>query len=413
MRRRKEGPRSVPSPDRKPAKIKHTKKEVEPNRDLTPEQIKEKRLRLLKQAATAYIILATAVAALSTVFAPGLDLTKASRIGNVYEIFHTVIRTGFVLFGGLLMLGFYQTTRDKLRRESLTSLMITMIIGFCILPVLTGYYDFLYVLMPFPWSTYPLQLLYDGHFLAADVTTRFGGMGVSLMLGAYVLWQIGIYALIAIWGRRVFCSRLCGHAGAHAETFSEALPLIGGFSKGRNHLSQNLKVFLITFKGLIILINFGLILSWVLVLIGAKWLDPNLLRVIESVKLVAFEFILFYLLMIIQSGRGYCFYCPAGTVLAFWELAFGHRLNTNQGVCVACGTCNANCEMGINIMSKAKRGKAVQSSLCVGCGHCIDTCPTKTLQFEAAQKASLRASKKPSAAKNTKGHGKEDYDDIL
>ncbi len=411
MRRRKAGPRSVPSPERKPGKIKPTRKVAEQKDEMTPEQIKEQGLRQLKQAAAAYILLATAVAALSTVFAPGLDLTKASRIGNVYEIFHTVIRTGFVLFGGILMLGFYKT-RDKLRRESLTSLMITMIIVFGILPVTTGYYDFLYVLMPFPWSTYPLQLLYDGHFLASNVAGHFGGNGVPWLLGAYILWQIGIYTAVAIYGRRVFCSRLCGHAGAHAETFSEAFPLIGDFSKGRNHISANLKVFLITLKALIILLNFGLILAWVAILIGAKWLDPNLLRVIESVKLLAFEFILFYLLMIVQSGRGYCFYCPAGTIMAFWELLFGHNLKTNLGVCVACGTCNANCEMGINIMSKAKKGKPVQSSLCVGCGHCIDSCPTKTLQLKRAQKTQ-NSSQKSGNPNNTNHHGKEGYDDIL
>ncbi|MDZ7837344.1 MAG: 4Fe-4S binding protein [Actinomycetota bacterium] len=29
----------------------------------------------------------------------------------------------------------------------------------------------------------------------------------------------------------------------------------------------------------------------------------------------------------------------------------------------------------------AKTGKAVRNLRCVGCGHCIDSCPTKTLSY--------------------------------
>ena len=38
--------------------------------------------------------------------------------------------------------------------------------------------------------------------------------------------------------------------------------------------------------------------------------------------------------------------------------------------------------MGINIAEAANEGKPVDNLRCVGCGHCIDICPTRTLSYE-------------------------------
>jgi ferredoxin-type protein NapH len=349
-----------------------------------------KNYKELRQAAIAFIAMGLALSILNTVVGPRLDLVRAERLNFVYGLFQTVVRTAFVLYGGFLMLSFYNQSHG-LRREGIGSLMIAAGVLVTMIPVMTGYYDFLYVLMPFPWSTYPLQLIYDGRFLAVDVSERFGGNGRSALLIIYFIWQILIYAAVSLRGRRQFCSMLCGHAAVHAETLSDVLPLVGTYKGGREGMSVNLKVMLATLKAFVLVVNLVLMLLWVSVLFGSRWINPELLRVFESVKLMSLDFVLFYIGMIFLNGRAYCFYCPSGTALSFWGLVFNHGLETHHEVCVACGQCNASCELGINVMARAKKGKKLQSSHCVGCGHCVDVCPTKTLKLVPGVTPALRA----------------------
>lgn len=335
----------------------------------------------LKQLALVFVILGLFATTLDNVFAPGLEAFRADRARLLHDLFQTVARTGFIILGALAMLKLYGEN-NPLRRSSLRSLTLLAMALLVAVPLATGFYDVIFVAMPFPWTTLPLQLIYDGHYLAEDYSQYFGGKGVGVILAAYVLWQVFIFALVAVKGKRFFCSHLCLHAGVHSETFSEVLPLWGDFSKGRSGLSPYLKNIWLLLKVLLLVANLVLPVLWVLLILGIPVADPSLLRVIEGVKLIGLEFMLLYLWMIVASGRGYCFYCPAGSVLALWAGAFGHALSTDQQVCVACGQCDGNCEMGIHIMARAKKKKPVRSGLCVGCGHCVDMCPTKTLKLK-------------------------------
>jgi len=80
-------------------------------------------------------------------------------------------------------------------------------------------------------------------------------------------------------------------------------------------------------------------------------------------------------------GRGYCYYCPLGTVLGFLGKLSGQRIKTDNTKCVHCNQCNLACPMSIDIISKAKSGEEVSDISCVGCGHCVDACPSRTLYY--------------------------------
>jgi hypothetical protein len=66
---------------------------------------------------------------------------------------------------------------------------------------------------------------------------------------------------------------------------------------------------------------------------------------------------------VVFLGRGYCYYCPLGTVLAWVGKLAGQQINTNKSKCTKCNQCNAICPMSIDIKSKAEKGK--KSRLCV------------------------------------------------
>lgn len=335
----------------------------------------------LKQLAIAFVVLGLFATSLDNVFAPGLEAFRAERAQWLHDLFQTVARGGFIVLGTLLMLKLYGATH-KLRRNSIKGFLVASVLLLVFVPLLTGFNDIVFLVMPFPWTTMPLQLLYDGHYLAQDYRGYFGGNGVPIILGLYAAVQVGIFSLVAFKGKRFYCSYLCLHAGVHAETMSEALPLIGDFSKGRDKLSPYLKNTWLILKVVLLLMNAGLMLLWVPLALGWHFVDPSLMRVIEGVKLIGLEFALFFFWFLVATARGYCFYCPGGTVLSMWSRLFKHRLVTDLQVCVACGQCNKNCEMGISVMARAKKQRPVLNPLCVGCGHCVDMCPTKTLDLE-------------------------------
>ncbi len=115
---------------------------------------------------------------------------------------------------------------------------------------------------------------------------------------------------------------------------------------------------------------------------GVNVPSASLLVTIETVKYLSLELLMAMLFWVVLHGRGYCFYCPLGTLLGFLAKKAGQRITTDSKICVACGKCNSVCPMGIDIMSKAKLKESVVDATCVGCGRCVDACPARTLSYE-------------------------------
>lgn len=80
-------------------------------------------------------------------------------------------------------------------------------------------------------------------------------------------------------------------------------------------------------------------------------------------------------------GRGYCFYCPLGSMLSLLGKVARQKIDTDNTSCIQCNLCNSICPMSIDIKSMAQNGKPVTALRCVGCGHCVDACPTRTLSY--------------------------------
>ncbi len=121
---------------------------------------------------------------------------------------------------------------------------------------------------------------------------------------------------------------------------------------------------------------------WLLLLVGTNLGNQAaLFRMLETYKYLGAELLAALLLWVFFTGRGYCYYCPLGTVLALIGKIVNQRIVTNKSKCIDCGKCDSVCPMTIEIRKKAIMGNAVTDDKCVGCGHCIDSCPTNTLQY--------------------------------
>lgn len=102
---------------------------------------------------------------------------------------------------------------------------------------------------------------------------------------------------------------------------------------------------------------------------------------IESYKYLTGELLTAMFFWVAFIGRGYCYYCPLGTVLGFLGKVAGQKIKTDNAKCINCNLCNSVCKMSIDISSKAKSGEDVSDIRCVGCGHCVDACPSRTLYY--------------------------------
>src|SRR6056297_812548 len=300
----------------------------------------------------------------------------------VYLVFEHIVRGILIIGGAFLVYALTLGVRKKpsMRRISVIGFSISALILLCILPIASGFWEYYNVLMPFPWSTFPLQLLYDGRFFSADLQGAFDGNGVSVLLLVYGVFNAAVFLVVFLFGRRFFCSMVCMNFGAHAETLKEGFPLFGSRERMKHQLMPKIKRVLGTAKWIFLGANLTLLFLWGALLAGAD-LSAAALRTVELMKYMIFE--LFFVLCAFSglSGRTFGYYCPAGTVISLAGRASGHCIRTDRSVCISCGRCNDACDMQIDIRGYAEKGEAVTSLLCVGCGACVDSCPVNALTY--------------------------------
>jgi polyferredoxin len=84
------------------------------------------------------------------------------------------------------------------------------------------------------------------------------------------------------------------------------------------------------------------------------------------------------------GSRVWCrFGCPMAAILGLQQKWFSRfRITTNGGQCISCGNCSTYCEMGIDVKAYAQRGENIVRASCVGCGICSAVCPRGVLKLE-------------------------------
>ncbi|MFN8243729.1 MAG: 4Fe-4S binding protein [Ferruginibacter sp.] len=84
------------------------------------------------------------------------------------------------------------------------------------------------------------------------------------------------------------------------------------------------------------------------------------------------------------GSRVWCrFGCPMAAILGLQQRLFSRfRITTNGGQCISCGNCSNSCEMGIDVRAYAQKGENIVRASCVGCGICSAVCPRGVLKLE-------------------------------
>jgi ferredoxin-type protein NapH len=204
-----------------------------------------------------------------------------------------------------------------------------------------------------------------------------GAIGSFLLAWSLVLALVATPVLTYFFGKRWYCSWVCG-CGGLAETLGDPFRHLSS----KTAKAWRLERYLI-----------HAVLALVLVMSAAVWAHHALgwFPAAGALK----EWYGFYIGAVFSGVVGVGFYpllgsrvwcrfgCPQAALLGILQRLFSRfRVTTNGGQCISCGSCSTYCEMGIDVRAYAQRGEDIVRASCVGCGVCAEVCPRGVLRLE-------------------------------
>lgn len=208
-----------------------------------------------------------------------------------------------------------------------------------------------------------------------------GKIGFFMLIWGIALFVIAVPVLVFFFGKRWYCSWVCG-CGGLAETLGDPYRQLSDKStkawKIERWLIHSVLAFAVFMTGATLYTYFTGNSS----LLGISTYDIQ--KTYGFLIGAAFSGIVgtgFYPLM---GNRVWCrFGCPLAAYLGIVQrFKSRFRITTNGGQCISCGNCSTYCEQGIDVRWYAQRGQDVVRSSCVGCGICSAVCPRGVLNLE-------------------------------
>ncbi len=82
-----------------------------------------------------------------------------------------------------------------------------------------------------------------------------------------------------------------------------------------------------------------------------------------------------------KKKRAFCkILCPVSLIMKVPAKIALIRMAPTGNPCIACGNCNRNCPMDIDVMSRIKNGQKIGSTECILCGLCSSHCPVNAIK---------------------------------
>jgi ferredoxin-type protein NapH len=232
------------------------------------------------------------------------------------------------------------------------------------------------------YFSYFWPLKYDYLFPGTvwNLTHAPGALGIFMVFWSAVISLVGVPVLTYFFGKRWYCSWVCG-CGGLAETAGDPYRQLS--DKSRRAWQYEVAI-IYPVLGFIVLVTALLWLN--------SFLGGSLLGSLSNGLAQAYGFLIgaifsgvigvgFYPIM---GSRVWCrFGCPMAAYLGLLQKHFSRfRVSTNGGQCISCGNCSTYCEMGIDVRWYAQQGQPIIRASCVGCGMCATVCPRGVLNLE-------------------------------
>ncbi len=215
-----------------------------------------------------------------------------------------------------------------------------------------------------------------------DQKIQAGTFGLFLLVWGTALWLIGVPVMTYFFGKRWYCSWVCG-CGGLAETLGDPYRQLSDKRLVAWKFERVVVHGVLVFAVVMTVAVLYTYLSGQSALFG--FLDSYSLRSSYGFAIGSiFAGVVgtgFYPFM---GNRVWCrFGCPLAAYLGLVQrFKSRFRITTNGGQCISCGNCSTYCEMGIDVRWYAQRGQDIVRSSCVGCGICSAVCPRGVLNLE-------------------------------
>jgi ferredoxin-type protein NapH len=214
-----------------------------------------------------------------------------------------------------------------------------------------------------------------------------GTFGIFLFVWGIVLFVVGVPLFTYLYGKRWYCSWVCG-CGGLAETLGDPFRQLSDKStkawKIERYLIHGVLVFAVV-------MTLGVLYTYFTGSYNIGFISTEQLKGWYGFYIgFLFSGVVgtgFYPLM---GNRVWCrFGCPLAAYMGIIQ-RFKSRfiITTNGGQCISCGNCSTYCEQGIDVRAYAQRGQDIVRASCVGCGICSAVCPRGVLNLENAETGS-------------------------
>lgn len=229
-------------------------------------------------------------------------------------------------------------------------------------------------------NIWPLNYTFFYDYNLETLTTS-GSVGLSMLVWGTGLALIGVPVITYFYGKRWYCSWVCG-CGGLAETLGDPY---------RQLSDKSLKAWQVErwmVHGVLVLsvvMTFAVLYTYFTGNSTLAGINSYDLRSVYGFAIgAAFAGVVgvgFYPLM---GNRVWCrFGCPLAAYLGIIQrFKSRFRITTNGGQCISCGNCSTYCEMGIDVRAYAQKGQNIIRASCVGCGVCSSVCPRGVLKLE-------------------------------
>jgi ferredoxin-type protein NapH len=216
-----------------------------------------------------------------------------------------------------------------------------------------------------------------------------GTYGKSVLISGILLIILGIPILTYFFGKRWYCSWVCG-CGALAETAGDPFRHLSD----KSHFSWKLERAII-YSVLLIIIVMTILMLWTYYFQVDSSIANGVLmfrRVYGFVIGAVVSGVIGVGFYPIFGSRVWCrFACPMAAVLGILQKYFSRfRISVNGGQCISCGNCSTYCEMGIDVRAYAEESQDIVRASCVGCGMCAEVCPRGVLKLENSSPSSRK-----------------------
>jgi polyferredoxin len=227
---------------------------------------------------------------------------------------------------------------------------------------------------------WPLKYEYLFPSKVSSLTNNAAALGYFMVIWGAVMSFIATPILTYFFGKRWYCSWVCG-CGGLAETFGDPWRQLSDKSLTAWKIER------MSIYSVLVIVFVTTALLWINSAMEGALLGP-LSKTFASVYGFAIGAVFAGVIGVgfypVFGSRVWCrFGCPMAAILGIIQKYFSRfRITVNGEQCISCGNCSTYCEMGIDVKWYAQRGQNIIRASCVGCGVCSAVCPRGVLNLE-------------------------------